>query len=57
MDIHNHILPERWPDLKEVRRKETEERGDFDNFLYYIRDMVMAGGSSSTTTAKGRQGC
>lgn len=29
VDIHNHILPERWPDLKEVRRKETEERLDF----------------------------
>ena len=21
IDIHNHILPERWPDLKEVRAK------------------------------------
>ena len=24
IDIHNHILPERWPDLKEVRAKKDE---------------------------------
>ena len=24
IDIHNHILPERWPDLKEVRAKSDE---------------------------------
>lgn len=40
IDIHNHILPERWPDLKEVS---TDFVADFKDVLkYFLRNVGSA---------------
>lgn len=40
IDIHNHILPERWPDLKEVS---ANFAADFKDVLkYFLRNVVSA---------------
>lgn len=51
VDIHNHILPERWPDLKEVNQREG------DLLYIFSRGTVMVGGYNSIITVKGRLGC
>ena len=40
IDIHNHILPEKWPDLKEVS---TDFVADFKDVLkYFLRNVGSA---------------
>lgn len=41
IDIHNHILPERWPDLKEVSTYFAANfRGPFDSELYCVPGQI-----------------